>query len=67
MWCRERCGKCGKEWSWEFHEGMKLGERWPCGCLTKGASTLVMWETPEGCIRVEDDILVEVKVNEGGE
>ena len=52
-WSKEKC-HAGHEWVWEFTEGMPLGDKWPCGCSTKGA-TLVIWSSPGGCLRVDDE------------
>jgi hypothetical protein len=42
-------------WWWEFQEGMPLKNKWPCGCMIKGNSTLVIESVPWGCLVIFEE------------
>ena len=55
FWSKEQCHQCGKMWWWEFQEGMPLKNKWPCGCMIKGNSTLVIESVPWGCLVIFEE------------
>ena len=52
---RDRCSNCGKNWWWDYCDGMFLGGKWPCGCPSEGNATLVLERIPFGILRIDEE------------